>query len=1107
MNNASSIGGERLNVLSVLCIGWDLLYNERKEATSYEFGKGLTGSFTVKSGDVNTVADYMLVNVDPVNAVVSDDMLSLVNGNGQNLNEYLDMTVSSWSGNIIRTRAGESTGLRMIGVQLKNTVDFESFDKLVLKGANHSQTGCTDPNNHEYIAYALAVTDAEKSRTVTSPFEVTLHVQEEHKATNIKGKTIVYSSDASIPAASIGAYNNGGDAAEGDEGSYPVQMATPFSVTVGSDNGRVMASYIVVDYDNATLSTTDKAALKGMKFSGVDEVTKTLSHSITISGDYATGIPVPLKLVTIDYTGNVEVNVFWVKVGEPVLMDANFTVTPTTFVATPEAWTPASTMEEFKVPAGTSTFTISLVAGETSHQDATKFIETTKTAFANITDYLTLYKSDKETQTTTVKDVAYAKFAGDLNLMFMREDKEYEGVIKFYDAKGTYLGSNSISVKKVLPTVIPTGLTAKTNAIHSDGTLPVYPKPGTIVGEYELANSFNFSETLKEDEHLVFNTATFKVDNNIYAEYDTKKVADRKIINIVKDVIGSNNTYPTTVTYDYGDIKYHPEGHGVQEPGNHIVTWGTKFNIKFGCYPVDSKYAWYSAPTVYYQKEQTIFGVETNKDGKKINHDFVTVKNPYGYTVDPFGDADKDWTTWAPNLDDKDPKKVKVYLETVGNKEVNEFFIPSIVEENNVYGLQLKRNPSITTVLENDVETMVYNPIDSYNIELNVDVNQMAILNAVEGNTINLEKIDWNNLGLLSFRIYLDETKTNATNNSNYIDLVLENSKLYLHAEANYPGGATIFIDKIISAVYDMPELVNAIIELTNKEDAQITSNNSVAFASVNENISKEQTIVGSIVSILNRLINQHSVNEILPDLIKAIVGIASKDIAINDLISNNLSYDENFGTVLALGAKGDDNSVTEKLQITVTIDFMGSPVPVTIDLASALFGQNAKFLALDFNNFNYGSISSLGNGNYMNSGDEINFVEDWKLRHPTTIVSIKNIEELNSLTLSESEIINFLINKELSATAILANGDEVTTDVYYQGEDPIQELKVKIFSAKINSIENGKANVTIYVGRYLNSKIMGFIPTFDTIGFDMLGFPTGLYEYNFNVTLTDAVA
>ena len=672
---------------------------------SYEFGKGLTGAFTVTNNEVNTVVDRMLINLDPVDAVVSNDMISLVNANGQNLNEYLDMSINPWSGQIEKTRTTESTGLRMVSVQLKKTVDFETFDKMVLPEGAHASNPDKCDGDHKYIAYALAVTDADKSRTVTSSYDVTLHVQQESKAEQIAENTYVHSSEASIPTESISEYPNGADAAKGDEGCYPVQLATPFDVWVGSSKGRVMASYIVVDYDNATLSTTDKAALKGMKFSGVDEVTKTLSHSITISGDYATGIPVPLKLVTIDYTGNVEVNVFWVKVGEPVLMDANFTVTPTTFVATPTAWTPASTMEEFKVPAGTSTFTISLVAGETSHQNATKFIETTKTAFANITNYLTLYKSDKETLTTTVKDVAYAKFAGALNLMYMREDKEYEGVIKFYDAKGTYLGSNSISVKKVLPTVIPTGLTAKTNAIHSDGTLPVYPKPGTNVGEYELANSFNFSETLKKDEHLIFNTATFKVDNNTYAEYGT--VTGRKIINIAKDVIGSNNTYPTTVTYDYGDIKYHPEGHGVQEPGNHIVTWGTKFNIKFGCYPVDSKYAWYSAPTVYYQEEQTIFGVETDKDGKKINHDFVTVKNPYGYTVDPFGDADEDWTTWAPNLEDKDPNKVKVYLETVGNKEVNEFFTASIVEENNVYGLQLKRNPSVTTVLENDVETTV----------------------------------------------------------------------------------------------------------------------------------------------------------------------------------------------------------------------------------------------------------------------------------------------------------------------------------------------------------------------------------------------------------------
>ena len=662
--------------------------------SSYEFGKGLSGSFTVTNGEVNTVPDYMLINVDPVNAAVSTEMLSLVNGKGQNLNDYLDMTISTWSGNIIATRAA-STGLRMVGVQLKNTVDFEAFDKLVLPyGAHESNPGKCD-GEHDYIAYALAVTDADKSRTVTSPFDVTLHVQEEGKALKIAENTIVYSGDASIPEAAIADYPAGGDLTSGDEGCYPVQLATPFEVFVGSENGRVMASYIVVDYDNKDLTTTDKAALKGMTFAGVDQVKKDLYHAITISGTYATGIPVPLKLVTIDYTGNVEVNVFWVKVGEPVLMDANFTVTPTTHVTTPEAWVPASTMEEFKVPAGTSTFSIALIAGETAHQVPSVF-EAVKVDFAtNINDYLTLYKSDKKTPTTTVNDVAYAKFVGKLNLMLMREDKAYEGVIKFYDNKGTYLGSNSISVKKVLPTVIPTGLTAKTNAIHADGTLPVYPKPGTSVGQYDLANSFNFTEALKADDNLKFVTPTFVNGTTVYAQYGT----NRTIINIAKNVIGSDNTYPTTVTYDYGDIQYHPEGHGVEEPGNWVVTWNTKFNIKFGCYPVDSEYAWYTAPTVYYQTNTTIVGT----DGKK-NYNFMTVKNPYGYKVDAFDTNDKEWTTWADAFNQGDNKEV--YLLTNGDRK-NEFFTPSFVVENSVTGLKLERNPSMTTVLEADVETTV----------------------------------------------------------------------------------------------------------------------------------------------------------------------------------------------------------------------------------------------------------------------------------------------------------------------------------------------------------------------------------------------------------------
>lgn len=672
--------------------------NDRDLVNSYEFGKGLTGAFTLAKGDVNTVPDEMLINVAPVNAVVNSDQLSLVNGTGANLNDYVDLAAVPYSGQITKWQTrSNGTGLHAISVQLKNTVDFESFDKLVITGTNHAIDVDDCDGTHNYIAYALAATDS-KSRTVTSDFDVTMHVQKEKKAINIEGKSYIFSS-GEIYGYPISYYAWGSDQADYEEYCFSVVPGEQFFIQVGADEGRIMGSYIVVDYDNDRLSNTDKAALRGITFSGVDNVLKGLDqiHMITMNGQYVTGIPVPLKLVTIDYTGNIEVNVVWVKAGEPALMSAEFTVTPTKNVANPLAWSAESSMEEFKIPANATTYELYLATGESNHQDQKVFMEEGNLSTINSGKVLRLYASNKSTLTTVIKDVAYAKFIGELDLTTMREDKSYVGEVKFYDQTGTYLGSNSISVKKVLPTTIPTGLTAKTNAIHTDGTLPVYPQPGTTVGMYDLTNSFNFSDELKADANLVFNTPTFVNGSTIYAKYGT--IPNRRIEDIAANVIGSSTTYPTTVTYNYGDIQYHPEGHGVEEPGDWIVTWSTKFNIKFGCYPVDSEYAWYIAPTVYYQTNTTIVGT----DGKKY-YNFMTVKNPYGYTVDAFDANDVEWTRWADAFNQGNNKEV--YLLTNGDRK-NEFFTPSFVVENDVTGLKLERNPSMTTVLEADVETTV----------------------------------------------------------------------------------------------------------------------------------------------------------------------------------------------------------------------------------------------------------------------------------------------------------------------------------------------------------------------------------------------------------------
>ena len=679
-----------------------------KKPSTYEFGKGMSGAFTLTNGDVNTVKDQFVVKVDPVNAVIAPENLALINSKNVDIDEYVNYSVNAYNGRLV-SRSIAGTGLYYVGVQLKKNMtseDFEAFDKLVLSGKNHTIDVEDCQENHIYVLHALAVTDGQ-GRSVTTDYEVKMHVQKEGIAEEIEYYSMLYSSARQTNASGLkdcifNFDNYWGDNTSRDEWAFPVVNGEAFALEVGSIGGRVMASYVVVDYDNATLSVTDKAALKGVTVSGVNNVTTNNYHELAISGTYASGIPVPLKLVTVDYTGNIEVNVFWVKAGEPALMTAEFDVTPTKNVETPTAWAAESSMEEFKVPAGTTKYTLTLSVGETNHQNAERFEENAKLSDINNGAVLRLYKSNKQTQTTSASDIAYAKFVGVLNMQVMRENKAYEGVIKFYNATGTYLGSNVIKVKKVLPTVIPAGLTAKTNAIHADGTLPVYPTPvgDGATGMYDLNNSFNISATLAADENLKFVEV-----NNFWYSNETKAVYNntsaRTIDAILKNVIGSDNTYPTTVTYDYGDIKYHPEGHGVSEPGNCVVEWETKFAIKFGCVPAASTYAWYTAPTVYYQEEILI---EAYNATEKKYYNFLTVKNPYGETVDAFDLYDKRWTTWADQLNYG--ANTEVYLLTNGDRK-NEFFTAKYEVSNAKTALKLTPIPSVTTVLEADVETTV----------------------------------------------------------------------------------------------------------------------------------------------------------------------------------------------------------------------------------------------------------------------------------------------------------------------------------------------------------------------------------------------------------------
>ena len=688
----------------------DLKYTEQRvqPVDSYVFGAGMPGSFTIKKGDINTVEDYLLVNVDPVNAAVSANSLSLINSTGANLNEFVNISLSTYDGLLTTTRAAANTGLRTVGVQLKNTVDFENFDKNVINGTeiNHGTTtgqyNCTE--DHDFILYALAATDS-KGRAVNSGFDVTMHVQNERSAADINVKSVLTSS-AYVGESAIANHYLAKDG-QTEYRAFPIVLGETFKLEVKSDltkGGRVMASYVVFDTENPNLSVTDKAALRGVTVSGTNAVVKNGVHELKVGG-YANGIPVPFNLVTIDYTGYVNVYPFWVMAEEPALATVSFTVTPTTAVATPTEWVAESSKEEFTIPENAKFFTLNLAAYETAHQAGNEIVAPAHTAIANLVNYFDFYESDKTTAATIASGkVAYAAFKGTLNLQIMRENKAYEGVVKFYAQNGSYLGSYVITVKKVLPVVIPEGLSIKENA-NNNGVITVYPTPvDATSATFDMLNAFNFTAALKADANLTFNTPSFVVeetdDYGVVTSTELAKYNTGRIIKI-KDVkiIGSETTFPTVVTYNYGDIKYHAEGHGVACPEPYTVDWTTTFAFKFGCYPLDCTYSLTAAWTVYYK---TAFESAAKP---------IKVVDPYGVTVDAFDASKAPWGTWAPSL-----ATTSVELWTNGdNTKVNEFFVPTWNASTN----KLTLTPtSVDVVLSADVPTtLVFKFTDNHGHE------------------------------------------------------------------------------------------------------------------------------------------------------------------------------------------------------------------------------------------------------------------------------------------------------------------------------------------------------------------------------------------------------
>ena len=137
------------------------------------FEDGLTGALTFTAGKQTQVAqDGFVVRVSPTNAVLTPEMVSLVNSKGENLDEYMDVKVEKYTDLLtdLPARGASNNGLWKITPVLK---EYNKDQFAAMKLADVKK-GDVYGNR---IAYAIQINNALESaeaRYVTSPYSITL---------------------------------------------------------------------------------------------------------------------------------------------------------------------------------------------------------------------------------------------------------------------------------------------------------------------------------------------------------------------------------------------------------------------------------------------------------------------------------------------------------------------------------------------------------------------------------------------------------------------------------------------------------------------------------------------------------------------------------------------------------------------------------------------------------------------------------------------------------------------------------------------------------------------------------------------------------------------
>ena len=637
---------------------WQLQFVSGTVAQDYDFGKKETAAndtvFTAtpivsyKKGAAINLPTELKIRVSPVNATLTPNMIKLVDSEGNNLDDILQVkSVEKVVG--LHTKATQGTGLWNVYLQVKDGVDAEKT---------------TRKSGDKYIAYAVAVNNTAtavdtaaissadaSSRYVVSAYDLIL------KGTTAYNTTITTLDNIKVAAESEADDENSWMAlskwstkTEGENPVLGVQNGENIRLDLSALRNQADRFYVAVDYSDTDQKSdmTEYNAWKSYQYTNLNKVyevsTENPTISVTINGQ--ADDEVQFRLFAVNYDGTLVSEhgaPFRVKVGAvsnlaTVEGDLKVAADDNHETMMETGWLPISqTLKAGAALPTTVTFSETLSATVSYAEDAEG-----KTPFTPAAD----------ADNTKAK---YAKFTlATEKLQLWPDGESLTAYMK--DAASPVINKIKVTLKKVMPTAEDAkkimGYSWKAGYLI-DGTYKAYMIPyinNTTAWRWDVitihngACSANISDAINIDKEATGTNGYIEIENAAKNDEDLvngkAKYTSPLIVNSTGDwkmapptpadgagtlLVDSKTKHKSEVKYNFGKIS--------SQTGNDYVVVADTYNTIFAC-PLDEsvqKLSWTQAvaqkatatdPDVMtevnfltYPSTQTVVGWESNWSG------------------------------------------------------------------------------------------------------------------------------------------------------------------------------------------------------------------------------------------------------------------------------------------------------------------------------------------------------------------------------------------------------------------------------------------------------------------------------------------------------------